>query len=230
MEPDKTKFTDDENYRVRKESYDKFKAVFDSNLADGTTEKVYEVCFFGKMSGEIKYAYMVPEGATGEEAKAAINTKEKISEGKQMIQRYKEQARQEIIEGYRQTLAKSEYSKLNTPLSGDENKIFHAVLMKFIPQAFKKEIGLEWENSETSFRKNTDIIEKNRNSIKREFVKSILSERSVCYSHDLAGMLGSLMENQFPDDLGEITKKAMDTCDKKTSEMEKYINTLKAKK
>lgn len=230
LEPDKTKFTDDENYRVRKESYDKFKAVFDSNLADGTTEKVYEVCFFGKMSGETKYAYMVPEEATDEEAKAAINTKEKINESKQMIQRYKEQAKQEIIEGYRQTLAKSEYSKLNTPLSGDENKIFHAVLMKFISQAFKKEIGLEWENTETSFRKNTDIIEKNRNSIKREFIKTILSERSVCYSHDLAGMLGSLMENQFPDDLGEITKKAMDTCDKKTSEMEKYINTLKAKK
>ena len=207
-----------------------FKAVFDSNLADGTTEKVYEVCFFGKMSGETKYAYMVPEEATDEEAKAAINTKEKINESKQMIQRYKEQAKLEIIEGYRQTLAKSEYSKLNTPLSGDENKIFHAVLMKFIPQAFKKEIGLEWENAENSFRKNTDIIEKNRNSIKREFIKAILSERSVCYSHDLAGMLGSLMEKQFPDDLGEITKKAMDTCDKKTSEMEKYIDALKAKK
>ena len=102
--------------------------------------------------------------------------------------------------------------------------------MKFIPQAFKKEIGLEWENAENSFRKNTDIIEKNRNSIKREFIKAILSERSVCYSHDLAGMLGSLMEKQFPDDLGEITKKAMDTCDKKTSEMEKYIDALKAKK
>ena len=95
LEPDKTKFTDDENYRVRKESYDKFKAIFDSNLADGTTEKVYEVCFFGKMSGETKYAYMVPEEATDEEAKAAINTKEKINESKQMIQRYKEQAKQE---------------------------------------------------------------------------------------------------------------------------------------
>ena len=230
LEPDKTKFSDEENYRVRKENYDKAKAVFDSNLADGTTEKVYEVCFSGKLSGEIKYSFMAPKGASEEEIKNAIDKKAKISESKAMIQRYKEQARQEIVEGYRQTLAKSEYSKLNTPLSGDENKIFHAVIMKFIPQAFKKEIGLEWENTENSFRKNTDIIEKNRNSIKREFIKAILSERSVCYSHDLAGMLGSLMEKQFPDDLGEITKKAMDTCDKKTSEMEKYIATLKAKK
>lgn len=147
-----------------------------------------------------------------------------------MIQRYKEQARQEITEGYRETLAKSEYSKLNTPLSADETKIFHAVLMKFVPQAFKKEIGMEWENTETSFKKNVAIIEKNRNSIKREFIKAILSERSVCYSHDLAGMLGMLMEKQFPNDLGEITQKAMDVCAKKTAEMEKYIETLKTQK
>lgn len=230
VEPDKTKFSDEENYRVRKDNYDKAKAVFDSNLADGTTEKVYEVCFSGKLSGEIKYSFMAPKGASEEEIKTAINKKAKISESKTMIQRYKEQARQEITEGYRETLAKSEYSKLNTPLSADETKIFHAVLMKFVPQAFKKEIGMEWENTETSFKKNVAIIEKNRNSIKREFIKAILSERSVCYSHDLAGMLGMLMEKQFPNDLGEITQKAMDVCAKKTAEMEKYIETLKTQK
>ncbi len=230
LEPDKTKFSDEENYRIRKESYDKVKAVFDSNLNDGTTEKVYEVCFCGKLSGEIKYTYNVPDGASDQEVKDAIDTKAKISESKQMITRYKEQAKYEIIEGYRDTLAKSEYSKLNTPLSADENKIFHAVLMKFIPQSFKKEIGIEWENNETSFKKNIAIIEKYRNSIKREFVKSILSEKTVCYSHDLAGMLGMLMEKQFPTDLDEITKKANEACDKKTTEMEKYIETLKAQK
>lgn len=230
VEPDKTKFSDEENYRVRKENYDKAKAVFDSNLADGTTEKVYEVCFSGKLSGEIKYSFMAPKGASEEEIKNAIDKKAKISESKTMIQRYKEQAKQEITEGYRETLAKSEYSKLNTPLSADETKIFHAVLMKFVPQDFKKEIGIEWENTETSFKKNVAIIEKNRNSIKREFIKAILSERSVCYSHDLAGMLGMLMEKQFPNDLGEITQKAMDVCAKKTAEMEKYIETLKTQK
>ena len=230
LEPDKTKFSDEDNYRVRKANYDKVKAVFDSNLADGTTEKVYEVGFFGKLSGEIKYTFKVPDGATNEEVKNATDIKAKISESKQQIQRYKEQAKQEITEGYRETLAKSEYSKLNTPLSADENKIFHAVLMKFIPQDFKKEIGLEWENSGSSFKKNTETIEKNRNSIKREFIKAILSERSVCYSHDLAGMLGMLMETQFPNDLGEITKKVMNSCDKKTSEMKKCIETLKAQK
>lgn len=230
VEPDKTKFSDEENYRVRKDNYDKAKAVFDSNLADGTTEKVYEVCFSGKLSGEIKYSFMAPKGASEEEIKTAINKKAKISESKTMIQRYKEQARLEITEGYRETLAKSEYSKLNTPLSADETKIFHAVLMKFVPQAFKKEIGMEWENTETSFKKNVAIIEKNRNSIKREFIKAILSERSVCYSHDLAGMLGMLIEKQFPNDLGEITQKAMDVCAKKTAEMEKYIETLKTQK
>lgn len=227
MEPDKEKFTDMDAYKVRKENYDKVKAVFDSNIKDGTTEKVYEVCYFGKMSGEVKYSYAVPTGTKDEDVQGATKVKEKISEGKQMINRYKEQAKQEIVEAQRTTLTKSEYSKLNTTLSAEETKVFHAVMMKFIPQAFKKELGIEWANDDTSFKKSMAIIEKNRNSIKRAFIKSVLSEKSVCYSHDLAGMLGMLMETQFPNDFAEISKKADETCEKKTAEMKKYIEELK---
>lgn len=227
MEPDKEKFTDMNAYKARKESFDKVMAVFESNLKDGTTEKVYEVCYAGKLSGEFKYSYSVPEG---KDEKEATDIKTKISEGKQMIARYKEQAKQEIIEEQRNTLGKSDYSKLNTALSAEETKIFHAVMMKFIPQSFKKELGIEWSNDDTSFKKNVAIIEKNRNAIKREFVKSVLSEKSVCYSHDLAGMLGMLMETQFPTDFAEIAKKADETCEKKTAEMQKYIEELKNQK
>ena len=230
VEPDKEKFADDEVYRVRKANYDKVKAVFDSNLKDGTTEKVYEVCYSGKLSGEIKYSYKIPQTATEKEVESGTDNKKKISEGKQLIERYKEQTKAEITEGCREALAKSGYSKINTTLSADEVKIFHAVMMKFIPQSFKKELGIEWENTEDSFKKNAEIVEKNRNAIKREFVKTILSEKSVCYSHDLSGMLAMLMEKQFSADLDEVTKKAEASSQKKIAEMEKYIETLKAEK
>lgn len=224
MEPDKSKFTDMDAYKTRKENFDKVKSVFESNLKDGTTEKVYEICYAGKLSGEIKYTYSVP---VGKDEKEATDTKAKITEGKQMLVRYQEQARQEIIEEQRTTLAKSEYSNLNTPLSAEETKVFHAVMMKFIPQSFKKELGIEWSNDGDSFKKNVAVVEKNRNAIKREFIKTILSEKSVCYSHDLAGMLGMLMEIQFPNDFAEIAKKANENCKKKTTEMTKYIEQLK---
>lgn len=226
IEPDKSKFSDMEAYKIRKENFDKIKAVFDSNLKDGTTEKVYEICYAGKLSGEIKYTYSVP---VGKDEKETADTKAKITEGKQMLVRYQEQARQEIVEEQRTTLAKSEYSKLNTPLSAEETKVFHAVMMKFIPQSFKKELGIEWSNDSDCFKKNVAVIEKNRNAIKREFIKTILSEKSVCYSHDLAGMLGMLMEIQFPNDFAEISKKANENCKKKTAEMTKYIEQLKNK-
>mgnify|MGYP006389105595 FL=1 len=226
-EPDKSKFNDEECYEKRMQTYRHVKAIFDSNIEDGTVEKVYEICYDGKMSGEVKYAYSIPDDLKGKTVKAVESDKERITTAKSNILKYKEAADAEIVENERQAFAASPYSSLNTILSANETKVFHALLLKFISYSFKKEIGLSWENSESAFKKGEEIIEKNRNAIKREFIKSMLSEQSVNYSHDLAGMLKFIMNEQFPDDVEKITKEAYDTRDKKIEGMEKWISELK---
>lgn len=226
-EPDKSKFNDEECYEKRMQTYRHVKAIFDSNIEDGTVEKVYEICYDGKMSGELKYAYSIPDDLKGKTVKAVESDKERITTAKSNILKYKEAADAEIVENERQAFAASPYSSRNTVLSANETKVFHALLLKFISYSFKKEIGLSWENSENAFKKGEDIIEKNRNAIKREFIKSMLSEQSVNYSHDLAGMLKFIMNEQFPDDAEKITKEAYETRDKKIEGMEKWISELK---
>lgn len=155
---------------------------------------------------------------------------QRISSAKENILKFKEAAEAEIVDEERQAFGASPYSKLNTVLSADETKIFHALLLKMISYSFKKEIGLSWENSEDAFKKGADIIEKNRNAIKREFIKSMLSEQSVNYSHDLAGMLKFIMKEQFPDDAERITKEVYEARDKKIESMQKWISELKGEK
>lgn len=226
-EPKEENFTDKEVYRTRKQNYDRVKNVFDSNISDGTVESVFEICFSGKLSGEEKFAYHIPNEAKDDDIPSVIETQKKISEAKQNICQYAEQAKSDITEGCRKALAASDYSNDNSIMTAEETKIFHAVMMKFIPQSFKKKLGIEWSNDEVSYAKNSDIINKNRNAIKREFIKTILSEKSVCLSHDLAGMLSELMEAEYQTSYEKIKDEALQKCEKKTSAMEAYIQKLK---
>lgn len=227
VEPDKEKFNDEECYEKRLQTYRHVKAIFDSNIEDGTVEKVYEVCYDGKMSGEIKFAYSIPDDLKGKTTKAAESDKERISTAKGNILKFKEDAESTIIDSERIAFGESPYSSLNTVLNSLETKIFHAVILKHLSYTFKKSLGLTWTNSEEAFKNGQDIIEKNRNSIKREFIKTMLSEPSVNYSHDLAGMLKAIMQDQFPDKAEQITSDAYSVRDKKIEGMKKWIDELK---
>lgn len=223
--PDRKSFNDEECYQKRMMAYRHARAIFDSNVEDGLVDKVYEVCFDGKLSGEVKYTYSAPKDDTS--VKEDISKKEKISKFKDVLYKYKEQEHDEKIDEHRKNLGESPYSSLNTALNPIEQKIFHAILLKKLPYEFKKQLGIEWENSEDSFEKNADLIEKNRNSIKREFIKAALSEKSVCFSHDFAGLLIALEKNQFPSEFDNVEKRVSGKYEKQRSETKKKIEELK---
>ncbi len=228
VEPDRKSFTDEECYQKRMQAYRHAKAIFDSNVEDGLVEKVYEVCFDGKLSGEVKYTYSAPKD--GADVKEDISQKEQISKYKAVLYKYGEQEHDEKIDEHRKQLETAPYSALNTPLTSLEQKVFHAILMKRLPHEFKKQLGVEWENNEKAFEKNADLIEKNRNSIKREFIKSVLSEKSVCYSHDLAGLLLTLQKDQFPSEYDDVEKKVSEKYEKQRVATQNKIDILKGKK
>lgn len=227
VEPDKANFSDNECYEKRMHAYRHAKAIFDSNVEDRLVEKVYEVCFDGKLSGQFKWTFSAPK--TDECPAEALSKKEQITKWKDNILKCDEQEHDEIIEEKRKMLASSEYSTMNTVLNTEEQRIFHAIIMKRLSYDFKKKLGIEWENSEKAYKANAKIIEENRNAIKREFIKSMLSEKSVCYANDLAGMLIALIDDSFSG-VDELEKKVSDKYDKMRKNYKAKIDELKGVK
>ena len=227
VEPDKAKFSDAECYEKRMTAYRHAKAIFDSNVADGLVEQVYEVCFDGKLSGERKWTFSAPQ--KDETPQEAQSKKDQIVKLKEAMLKCDEQEHDELIEEKRKMLATSQYSTMNTPLNGEEQKVFHALLLKRLPYEFKKSLGIEWENTEGAYKKNAKVIEENRNAIKREFIRAALSEKSVCYSHDLAGLLSVLLADNF-NGVEELESKVSAKYDKKRQTYKDNIAELMGKK
>jgi len=227
VEPDKSKFNDAECYEKRMTAYRHAKAIFDSNIEDGLVEQVYEVCFDGKLSGEKKWTFSAPK--EDETAKESLTKKEQIVKYKEAMLKCDEQQHDELIDEKRKMLAESQYSTMNTPLNAEEQRIFHAAILKRLPYEFKKSLGIEWGNTEEAYKKSAKAIEENRNAIKREFLRSLLSEKSVCYSHDLAGMLVALLDDSFSG-VDELEKKVTEKYDKKREAYKECIEELKGTK
>lgn len=225
--PDESKFSDKECYEKRMQAYQHAKAIFDSNVEDGLVEKVFEVCFDGKLSGEFKWTFSAPK--ENEDARESLSKKEQITKWKDQMLKCDEQEHDELIEEKRKLLAESSYSTMNTPLGSEEQKLFHAIILKRLPYEFKKSIGIEWANNESAYKECAKKIEEHRNAIKREFMKQYLSEKSVCYSHDLAGMLIALCDDQMGN-VEELEKSVAEKYDKQRKACKARIDELKGVK
>ena len=229
-EPDRASFSDEEFYEKRMQAYRHVKAIFDSNIEDGCVVKVYEICYDGKLSGEFKYAYSIPADAETRNDVAESDSKhEQITRLKDAILKTNERETEELVEKKRSVVESSNYSSKNTALSGEEQRIFHAILLKRLSQNFKKSLGLEWQNTEDWFEKSAQIIEANRNAIKREFIKSVLGEKSVCFSHDLQGLLNALMAEVFASEEEEIKGEVSKKYESQRTRIQKEIDTLNGK-
>jgi hypothetical protein len=88
-----------------------------------------------------------------------------------------------------------------------ENDILIALLFKHLPYEFKQKLGLEWTIGKESWKENKEVMDKNRNSIKREFIRVALSDKSVNFSKDLQGMLEGIMQERYGSILSEVDKK-----------------------
>ena len=229
-EPDRASFSDEEFYEKRMQAYRHVKAIFDSNIEDGNVEKVYEICYHGNLSGQFKYAYSTPKDAAGSSQVAESDSKhEQITRLKDNLLKTDERQKEELVEKKRVSLSESNYSSQNTPLSAEEQRIFHAVIIKRLSYDFKKSIGLEWQNTEDCFEKCAKVIEDNRNAIKREFIKSVLAEKSVCYAHDLQGLLNAIMNEAFAPTAKDIEKEVDKKFDAQRNKIQEEIDKLNGK-
>ena len=195
--PDEAAFTDKEAYARRKASYDNIKAVFDDNIKEGTITPVYEVGFNGHLSGEQKYLYSAPV-ATQEPNKVRQmeDLNRKIADLRNRLAESDNEQREQLVEKQRTFMEACEYSTLNNQLSDIEECVFLALLFKRLPLSFKDSIGTTQAMRE-DYRNLRETFINYRPAIIREFIRSALAEKSVCFSLDLANMLNGIMEERF---------------------------------
>lgn len=204
--PDPTMYKDEETYATRKANFDKIRAVFDDNIKDGTLSPVYEVCYSGIISGEKKYVYYAPDNADEPFAgnKLADNNR-RISELKIKLREANDHRNEDFVELQRAFMEASEYSTLNTDLSPNEILVFRALILKRLPVAFKESIGCDKAKC-GDFRSAGKTVDKNFNSIAREFIRATLSEKSVNFSSELADMLNTIMEDRYAHNAEDIAR------------------------
>jgi len=195
--PDPAMYKDDETYTTRLANYNKVKEVFDDNIKDGTVSAVYELCYDGILSGETKYVYSKPDNNDEPYAGDKVaQSNQRISELKMKLRDANESRDEEFVEKQRAFMESSEYSTLNTELSPTETLVFQALVLKRLPVAFKEAIGCG-EATGSDFRSAKDTILANINAIAREFIRAMLSEKSVNYSPELAAMLNVIMQERY---------------------------------
>lgn len=227
--PDEKMFQDKETYEKRLWTYNKVKAVFDSNLKDGTVQKVFEICFGGKLSGEVKYVFSIPSSESDENPQRIHqqeNDRQRITELKTKLEECKEKRKDDETEKQRAFIENSEYSKLNTELSEVENRVFYALIMKRLSNSFKEMLGMGMQQC-SDYRKASKIVDNNLPSIIREFIRTTLSEKSVNFSKDLATMLSSIMNDRFGSQAEQISKELDALYEKTSSNIKKKIDEIK---
>jgi len=227
-EPDKSVFQDEETYAKRMETYEKAKSVFDENLKEGNISEIFEVCYGGKLTGEVRYVYSIPEKAEdNSDVAGKENDRERIYHLKTQLAECDEKKKIAIVEAQRDSMEKSEYSALNTELSNLERAIFIALILKKLPTSFKESIGMTLKQME-NFKAGRAIAKDNVPCIVREFIRICLSEKSVNYSKDLSAMLSEIMNSMFVGQAEEIENQANERYGAMKSNIQAKIEEIKA--
>lgn len=229
VEPNPENFQDKECYEKRLANYRHAKSVFEDNVNDGTVVRVFEICFCGQLSGEEKYVFNIPQESLGDavEVDAAEVVNRKITALKDKLYSCEEQRRDDEIERHRAFLEQSDYSNANGLMSKNETLIFLYIALKRLSQEFKQSLGLDTTFGNYTDKASLDTIEKKMNQIKREFIKSALSEKSVLYSRDMAHLLDMLMGEKYTKQKRDISKSLDEHYESVKSSLQAKIDNLK---
>ncbi len=220
--PQESSFKDKESYQMRMSSFEKVKAVFDSNVADGSVIKVFELANANKFTGEVKYLYNIPEPEHDTQFGATTKILKDITTLKSNLEDIKEKRAADEVEEQRKFFSSSDYSSLNIELSKDEQNVFLAIMLMRFGFDFKKSLGISTDAS-ANIVESFPILEKNFPAVIREFIRTTLSEQSVNYSKDLASLLAIVMNDRYEPQASEISSKLDEPYQKNVASIENLI-------
>lgn len=217
----------DVRYQKRLANYERVKAVFDENLEAGIVIKVFEICYSGVLTGEVKYLFNTQSEEVGKVDESVAVNAERLSMYKTELRAVEESKQADRIERQRTFIESSDYASNQDGCSETEDSIFLALLTSRLPQEFRKTVGIN-DDSVIDITTAFATLNKHRNAIIREFIRMSLSDKSVGYSSAFSKMLDMVLQRTYPEDYNEIDSKLATDYEQKCKDYKARIAELEA--
>ena len=221
-------FSDEEKYNLRYQSYERVRGVFDDNIKAGLVVEVFEVSYHGNLSGDVKYLYNVKTDENGDADRIQEAQANRLTEIRTQLRTVEEKKQEDRVERQRAFIEGSpSFSEKPEAVDEVEENVFLALLASRLPAAFRKNIGLDLESSK-DMSKTFERISSIKDVIMREFIRTMLSDKQVCYSQGFANLLDITMNHTYSEDVAVIDKNLAAEYQKKCETYEKTISELEA--
>lgn len=215
----------DKRYLKRLANYERVRAVFEDNINAGIVIKVFEISYNGILSGEVKYLFNLQADEVGKVDETDTVKAEQLSMYKTELRAADEAKQVERVERQRAFMESATYSEKQESWDEIEENIFLALLVSRLPQEFRKQVGMDYESAvdiTTAF----DKLVANKTAILREFIRMMLSDKSVGYSSGFASLLDLALRHNFASDVEAIDTQLSEDYDQKCKDYEARIAEL----
>lgn len=225
-EPVRENFADEEKYNTRYQSYERVRGVFDDNIKAGMVVRVFEVSYHGNISGEMKYLYNVTSNDNGDADSVQVFQANQLTEVRTKLRTLEEKKQEERVERQRAFIeSTTDYIQKTENVDDTEENVFLALLATRLPAQFRSSIGLDFDTV-VDVRESFDKLTANKSAIMREFIRTMLSDKQVCYSRSYASLLDITMNHSYSNDVAEIDSNLTAEYEKKCKGYEQTIAQL----
>ena len=223
--PSEDSFSDPERYKKRLTNYERVRSVFDENIAAGLVIKVYEIAYKGILTGEVKYLYNIQSDENGNVEMEDDLQVHKLSQIKMELRAIDEQKQMERVERQRAFMENAPYSQRAGKIDATEENVFIALLASRLPADFRKTLGMD-ADIEVSAGTLIEKLADKKDVVVREYMRMLLSDKSVGYSTTFASLLDLTLQNSNKEDVESIDRQLCEDYEAKCRDYETRIAEL----
>lgn len=220
--------TDPAKVAKRMANYERVRAVFDENIEAGYVVRVFEISYKGILTGEVKYLYNLQADENGDADHNDEELAESLSQFKMELRAVDERKQVERVERQRQFMENTSYAVKEDEIDNTEESIFLSLLTSRLPQEFRKNLGLDFECA-VDVTASFSTLHAKKSSIMREFIRVMLSDKSVGYSNAFASLLNLAVTHSYGSDAEAIETQLTADYQQKCSDYEARIAELEKK-
>lgn len=225
-EPVRENFSDEEKFNTRYQSYERVRGVFDDNIKAGMVVKVFEVAYHGNISGEMKYLYNVVANDNGDANQVQLAQANRLTELRTKLRTVEEKKQEDRVERQRVFIeSNTDYNQKVEEVDDFEENVFLALLASRLPAQFRSTIGLDFDTA-VDVKESFVRLTANKSAIMREFIRTMLSDKQVCYSQSFASLLDLTLNHSYSSDVVKIDSDLTAEYEKKCQEYQKTIAKL----
>lgn len=223
--PDEESFSDPERYKKRYANYERVRSVFDENVEAGLVIKVFEIAYKGILTGSVKYLYNIQADENGVVDATDDLQAHKLSQIKMELRSIGDQRQVERVERQRAFMETAPYSQRQGQIDNIEGGVFIALLASRLPADFRKTLGMD-SDVEIGAEALIEKLADKKEIVIREYMRLLLSDKSVGYSSTFASLLDLTLTNSNREEVEQIDRQLREDFEAKSRAYEERIAEL----